>query len=360
MTDVIRSRAPRSATVRGRGRATMTACLITGAGGFVGGALARTLIEKRPARPNLPDRPMAGRLILSDRIPRPDWCPADRADIVWMQGDIASADLLEQLFSEPVTAVAHLAGVVSGAAEADFDLGMRVNLDATRALLERCMAQGRAGRPPRVVYASSIAVHGVPLPTAIHDPTPASPSLSYGVQKLINEILITEGSRRGWIDGISLRLAGVVVRPALPNGALSGFNSDLIRETLAGRRVVSPVSPEAVIWLQSLSSARDAFAIALAGSGGAPDGARVVQCPAIAASINEILCAVSAASGHDAHALVDFRPNPAIEPMFGRWPRHISFDRARRLGLPEDRDLTELIATAHAARKSSGEPSAAT
>ncbi len=326
----------------------------------MGGALARALIEKRPARLNSPDRPAAGRLVLSDWTPRPDWCPANRADIVWMQGDLASAGLLEKLFSEPVTAVAHLAGVVSGAAEADFDLGVRVNLDATRALLERCMDQGRAGRPPRVVYASSIAVHGVPLPKAIHDHTPASPSLSYGVQKLINEILIAEGSRRGWIDGISLRLAGVVVRPALPNGALSGFNSDLIRETLAGRRVVSPVSPEAVIWLQSLSSARDAFAIALSGSGGAPDGARVVQCPAIAASIDEILRAVSAASGHDARALTDFRPDPAIEPMFGCWPRHHSFDRARRLGLPEDRNLTELIATAHAARASSGEPSTAT
>ncbi len=349
MTCVIRSRALASATVRGRGCAPMTACLITGAGGFVGGALARSLIESRLARPSLPDRPVSGCLILTDQIPPPDWCPTDRADIVWMQGNIASATLLEQLFSEPVTAVAHLAGVVSGTAEADFDLGMRINLDATRALLERCMAQGRAGRPPRVVYASSIAVHGLPLPTAIHDHTPASPSLSYGVQKLINEILITEGSRRGWIDGISLRLAGVVIRPALPNGALSGFNSDLIRETLAARRVVSPVSPEAVIWLQSLSSARDAFATALAGSGGAPDGARVVQCPALAASIDEILRAVSALSGRDARAWVDFCPNPAIEPMFGRWPRRISFDRARRLNLPEDRDLTELIASAHAA-----------
>jgi len=323
----------------------MTACLITGAGGFVGGALARALLERRLAQASR-DQPPAGRLVLSDRMPRPDWCPADRADIVWMQGDIASADLLDQLFAEPVDALAHLAGVVSGAAEADFDLGMKVNLDSTRALLERCMAQGRAGRPPRVVYASSIAVHGVPLPADIHDRTPASPSLSYGAQKLINEILITEASRRGWIDGISLRLAGVVVRPALPNGALSGFNSDLIRETLAGRRVVSPVSPEAVIWVQSLSSARDAFATALSDSGGARDGARVVQCPAIAASIDEILRAVSAVGGHDARALVDFRPDPAIEPMFGRWPRQRSFGRARAMGLPEDRDLTDLIAAA--------------
>ena len=324
----------------------MTACVVTGAGGFVGGALARKLISQRLGIDSQAGSFRSDRLILTDRMPRPDWCPAHRTDIVWVQGDVGSASLLNQVFAEPVTALAHLAGVVSGAAEADFDLGMRVNVDATHALLSRCMAQGRAGSIARVVYASSIAVHGVPLPAAIHDCTPASPSLSYGVQKLISEILITEASRRGWIDGISLRLAGVVVRPALPNGALSGFNSDLIRETLAGRRVISPVSPGAVIWLQSLASARDALATALSGSGGAPDGARVVQCPAIAASISEILDAVSAASGHDAHALVDFRPDPAIEPMFGRWPRVCSFERAHRMGLPEDRNLAALIATA--------------
>ncbi|MEY4213978.1 MAG: hypothetical protein RL458_2204, partial [Pseudomonadota bacterium] len=119
----------------------MTACLITGAGGFVGGALARAVLDRRLAQASR-DQPPAGRLVLSDRMPRPDWCPADRADIVWIQGDIASAGLLDQLFAEPVDALAHLAGVVSGAAEADFDLGMKVNLDSTRALLERCMAQG--------------------------------------------------------------------------------------------------------------------------------------------------------------------------------------------------------------------------
>lgn len=327
----------------------MTACLVTGAGGFVGGALARKLIDQKLGQDDRTGKSRSGRLLLTDRTPRPDWCPAHLADIVWVQGDLGSASLLDQLFAEPVTALAHLAGVVSGAAEADFDLGMKVNVDATRALLSRCMAQGRAGHVPRVVYASSIAVHGVPLPAAIHDHTPASPSLSYGVQKLMTEILITEASRRGWIDGISLRLAGVVVRPALPNGALSGFNSDLIRETLAGRPVISPVSPGAVIWLQSLASARDAFASTLQGSGGAPDGARVVQCAAIAASISEILDAVSAARGHDAHALADFRPDPAIEPMFGRWPRVRSFARARRMGLAEDRDLASLIASAGAA-----------
>ncbi len=323
----------------------MTTCLITGAGGFVGAALARHLLESRQTT-RLQSTPGPTRLVLTDLTPRPEWCPVNDPGVTWLQGALESSTLLDHLFSEPIDRVAHLAGVVSGAAEADFDLGLRVNLDATRGLLSRCVAQGQRGHPPRVVYASSIAVHGVPLPAAIDDRTPASPSLSYGVQKLINELLITELSRRCWIDGISLRLAGVVIRPAPPNGALSGFNSDLIRETLAGRRVISPVSPQAVIWLQSLAAARGALAATLAMTGGAPDGARVVQLPAIAASIDEILQAVGQLLGRDAHALVDFRPDPAIEPMFGRWPRHRSFDRARAMGLPADTDLSALIASA--------------
>jgi len=320
----------------------MSTCLITGAGGFVGAALARCRIDR------LQHTAGSGheRLLLTDRLPRPLWCPAQHPDIQWVEGDIGSAGLLEQLFAAPVDRIAHLAGAVSGAAEANFDLGMTVNLDSSRALLDRCKSQGQAGHVPRVVFASSIAVHGVPLPAAIDDHTPPSPSLSYGVQKLIIEFLIAELSRRGWIDGISLRLAGVVVRPALPNGALSGFNSDLIRETLAGRRVVSPVSADAVIWLQSLQSAAGALDVALSSDGAAPDGARVVQLPAVAASIREILDAISKASGQDAHALVDFKPDPAIEPMFGRWPRMRHFERARAMGLAADASLAALIEAA--------------
>ena len=187
--------------------------VLTGAAGFVGSALARRLIAELGPEDEL---------LLSDQGDAPSWASAQDVRVSWLPGDISDSGLVASLFDRPVHALAHLAGVVSGAAEKDFDLGARVNLDASRQIFDACARQGRDGQPPRVVYASSIAVHGVPLPARIDDSTRASPSLSYGVQKHINELLLTELSRRGWVDAMSTRLAGVVVRPALPNGALSG------------------------------------------------------------------------------------------------------------------------------------------
>lgn len=312
--------------------------VITGAAGFLGSAVAASLLASLAA---------SHRLILTDVTSVPAALASDPR-VRWLQGDIGDGSLVAELFREPVDALVHLAGVVSGAAEADFDQGLRVNVDATRLLFDACARQGRSGPVPRVVYASSIAVHGVPLPGRIDDATPATPSLSYGMHKLVGELLLSELSRRGWVDGLSLRLAGVVVRPALPNGALSGFNSDLIRETLAGRRVRSPVSPGAVIWLQSLASAVGAIASALATKGPAPDGARVIQLPSLAASIAEILDQISRTSGRDAWQLVDFQPDPAVEPMFGRWPRDRDFSRALAMNFPHDQSLEALIADAAA------------
>ena len=307
--------------------------LVTGAAGFLGSAVAKSLMASLAP---------SDRLILTDVTSVPSGLSLDHR-VRWLQGDISDGSLVAELFREPIDALVHLAGVVSGAAEADFDRGLSINVDATRALFEASARQGRSGLVPRVIYASSIAVHGVPLPGRIDDATPATPSLSYGMHKLVGELLLSELSRRGWVDGLSLRLAGVVVRPALPNGALSGFNSDLIRETLAGRRVKSPVSPGAVIWLQSLASAVGAIERALAAKGPAPDGACVVQLPSLAASVAEILDQISQTIGRNAWQLVDFQPDPTVEPMFGRWPRDRDFARAFAMNLPHDRSLEALI-----------------
>jgi nucleoside-diphosphate-sugar epimerase len=259
--------------------------VLTGAQGFVGQSLARTLIawmreldstegsidQLRDAQLDEPRHPSVPRhLLLTDIGPRPSWCPDDDPRIQWISGDLSDPSVVRALIDHDVTGVFHLAGIVSGAAEADFDKGLRVNFDATRELAmaiaepHRGQASGRktespvspalplARSPVRFIHASSIAVYGVPLPLHIDDHTQPWPSLSYGAQKLACELLLADMSRRGMLDSLSLRLSGVVVRPALPNGALSAFNSDLIRETLAGRPIVSPVSALATLWLQSI------------------------------------------------------------------------------------------------------------
>ena len=170
------------------------------------------------------------------------------------------------------------------------------------------------------MHASSIAVYGAPLPDRIDDDTAPWPTLSYGAHKLAGELLIGDMSRRGLVDGRSLRLSGVVVRPAQPNGALSAFNSDLIRETLAGRPVISPVSPGATIWLQSIGRTVDNLLHAMALDPQALGPQRAVLLPAVACRIDEIVDAIGRIAGVEATRLVTYRPDERIEPMFGRWP----------------------------------------
>ena len=209
------------------GAALAMRILVTGAAGFLGRALVHVL-----------------------RVGH-DVVATDRDD-----GDIADREHVAHLFARPVDRVFHLAAIVSGAAEADFAAGQRVNLEATLRLLEQCRAQAARGGPVvRWVYASSIAVFGTPLPERIDDRTAPAPSLSYGTDKRVCELLVDDASRRGELDGPAPRLPGVVVRPAQPNGALSAFNSDLIREPLAGHLYECPVGPEATIWVTSRRAA---------------------------------------------------------------------------------------------------------
>jgi nucleoside-diphosphate-sugar epimerase len=286
--------------------------LVTGADGFIGRALVHAL-----------------------RVGH-DVIATDRSD-----GDIADPAHLDRLFAQPIDRVFHLAAIVSGAAEADFDAGRRVNLDATIGLLDRCRAQARRGGPVvRFVLASSIAVFGTPLPARIDDDSEAS--LSYGTHKRVAELLIDDATRRGDLDGRALRLSGVVVRPALPNGALSAFNSDVIREPLAGREVECPVGADATIWLTSRRAAV-ANLLHLATLDGAAIGAqRALTAPALALSIAGIVAALGRFDAA-APARVRYAPRPAIEAQFGRWPLDCSFARAESLGLVGEASIDALI-----------------
>jgi nucleoside-diphosphate-sugar epimerase len=311
--------------------------LVTGACGFIG----RALVDALAAKPEkIGSAPGTLSLALTDRAEAPKAAPPTAS---WTRGEIDDPALLDRLFDRPVDVVFHLAGVVSGAAEADYALGKRVNLDATIALLERCRAQaGRGGPVARFVYASSIAVFGTPLPARIDDTTAPEPTLSYGAHKRACELLIDDCTRRGFIDGRALRLSGVVVRPPLANGALSSFNSDLIREPLAGRGYVCPVSADATIWIVSLGRTIENL-IRLARIDGAAVGPRrALTTPSLALSIADIVAAIGRADA-TAAARIRFDPQPAIEAQFGRWPLDCSFERGRAIGLTCDASIDDVI-----------------
>lgn len=312
--------------------------LITGANGFIGAALARALL----AQPRLADasgRELAiERLALTDRGAPP--APWSDPRVEFSGGDITDERFVRSLVDGDVRVAFHLAGIVSGAAEADFALGLRVNLDGTRNLLEACRAQSA---PLRLVFASSIAVYGVPLPAAIDDDTRAAPTLSYGTQKLVCEQLIGDYSRKGFLDGRALRLPGIVVRPRLPNGALSGFNSDVIREPLAGREVICPVSPQAVIWVMSIGRCVQNLIHACNTPAAAWGGGRALALPALDVSVAEILDSIARAAGAGVRERVRFEPQPDIEAQFGRWPRRLAARRALQLGFSGDASIDDIV-----------------
>ena len=306
--------------------------LITGAAGFVGHALAQALVAAAP--PTL-------QWVLSDTV-QAGVTPAG-ANVRWVGGDLADPALHRRLFEQPLHAVLHLAGLMSGRTEADVVLGERINLRAALDLLALCRAQQVQGGPRvRWVMTSSIAVYGTPLPERINDQTPARPTLSYGTHKRMLELMLDDMSRRGELDGRALRLSGVVPRPVMPNGALSGFNSDLIREPLSGRDYVCPVSPEATLWLLSLPAALDALQRVLWMD---PQAWRSVMGGTAGCALNapawplQVQTLVQAMTALDPQVPARLRhaPQNDVQAQFGAWPLQASFERAWRLGLPDER-----------------------
>lgn len=307
--------------------------LITGASGYVGQALVQALALSAPP---------SWQWVLTDAQPAEGARPGPNT--LWVVGDLSDAWVCESLFEQPVHAVVHLAGVMSGRTEQDVVLGERVNLHASLDLLARCRAQYRKGGPlVRWLMTSSIAVFGTPLPHRIDDGTPQRPSLSYGTHKRMLELMLDDMNRRGDLDGRAVRLSGVVLRPALPNGALSGFNSDLIREPLSGRNYVCPVSPDARIWLLSLSAAT-AHLMRLLGMDQAtwaqtmgPAGTCALNAPTWPVTVQEVLQAM-ARIDPQAPQRVQFAPQPDLEAQFGAWPLDVSFALAQQLALTDERE----------------------
>jgi nucleoside-diphosphate-sugar epimerase len=255
-------------------------------------------------------------------------------------GDIADAALLRTLVGKDTGVVVHLAAVVSGTAEADFDLGMRVNLDGTRALLEACRA---AGHRPRLLFSSSIAAFGGDLPEVVTDALTPAPQGSYGAQKVIGEYLVSDYSRKGYVDGRSVRVPTVVVRPGKPNGAASGFASGIIREPLAGVDAVLPVDPSTAMWVASPRAVIGMFLHAIDLPESAWGWNRVLNLPGLVVTMQQELEALRRVAGDAVLARVSHNPDAAIERLVRTWAGRFDTVRARSMGFVCDRDFDAIV-----------------
>ncbi len=315
--------------------------VITGGAGFLGQRLIRALCERGTLTDHAGQARAIEQIVSIDAQQSGPLFVDER--VGYVAGDIATPHLLHHVLGTDTDSVFHLAAVVSGAAEADFNLGMRVNLDATRALLEVCRQQAR---PPRLVFASSVAVFGGTLPALVTDSTAPTPVSSYGVQKLIGELLVGDYARKGFIDGRSVRLPTIVVRPGKPNGAASSFASSIIREPLAGESAVCPVEPETALWI--LSPARAAEALLRTheigrGEWQASDGGRALNLPGLTVTVAEMLQALADVAGDAAAARVTLSPDERIKAIVQSWPARFDTARANALGYGGDPEVMSIV-----------------
>ena len=255
-------------------------------------------------------------------------------------GDIAERSVLERVIDDKTSAIFHLAAIVSGQAEADFDLGMRINLDASRLLLETCRQRGHA---PRVVFTSSVAVYDGDLPEVMQDDTALNPQSSYGAQKAIAELLLNDYARRGFVDGRVLRLPTISVRPGKPNAAASSFASGIIREPLNGEAAVCPVAGTTRLWLLSPRKAIENLIAGLEIDSTALGNQRVLNLPGISVSVDEMVAALREVAGEETAKRIVWQPDARVEKIVGSWPGQWDPSRAERLGLTGDHSFADVI-----------------
>jgi len=303
--------------------------VITGGCGFLGRRVALRLLERGDV----------DELVLFDNAPSALPLPEDKR-LRLVTGDIADRDAVRAVISPGTASVFHLAAVVSGQAEADTDLGYRVNLDGTRAVLDACRLLGTC---PRVVFASSLAVYGGELPPAVGDETPLTPQTSYGTQKAIGELLVNDYSRKRFVDGRAVRLPTVVVRPGRPNRATSTFASSMIREPLSGREAVCPVSPDTVMALASPRRIVDALLHAHDLPADAFGTSRSLQLPGFSVAVGEMAAAVRRGGGDEAYARIRWEFDPQIQQIISGWPQALLARRAEALGFTADSGIDEVV-----------------
>jgi nucleoside-diphosphate-sugar epimerase len=309
--------------------------LITGAAGFLGQRLTQALI----VRGELSGQPLT-QITLIDQV-KPE-VPRNSSLIASSHAiDITVPGALDCVLDKHPDVIFHLAAVVSSAAEADLDLGLAVNFDVTRTLLEGCRLRGLSAT--RLIMASSVAVYGGDLPEVLDDLTALTPQSSYGTQKAMSELLINDYSRRGLVDGRVLRLPTIVIRPGLPNAAASSFASSILREPLSGKDAVCPASVDLELFVMSPRRVIDALMHGAEISGDDLGSRRSLMLPGITVRVAEMLESLRQVGGDEALARVQHEPDAGIEAIVASWPGQFTNHRANALGFKGDSDFREII-----------------
>jgi nucleoside-diphosphate-sugar epimerase len=308
--------------------------LITGAAGMIGRKLTARLVKDGQLNGKKIDR-----LTLIDVV-APEK-PAGFAGIVELSAsDLSSPGAAAKAIAGKPDVIFHLAGVVSGEAETDFDKGYRVNLDGTRALLEEIRA---AGYKPKVLFSSSIAVYGAPFPASISDEFQLTPLTSYGTQKAISELLLADYNRRGILDGVGIRLPTICVRPGKPNKAASGFFSGIIREPLAGQEALLPVS-ESVRHTHASPRAAVGFLIHAAGLTREQLGPRInLAMPGVSCTVGEQIDALRRVAGDKVAARIRRAPDDLVQRIVSGWAERLDAKRARDLGFKAETSFDDIV-----------------
>lgn len=313
--------------------------IITGAAGFLGRKLAARLLEKGTlAGPGGSPKAIT-ELVLFDVI-EPPAMKGGRIAVEAVTGDLGDPATVAELFAKPVDSVFHLAAVVSAQAEEDFDLGMRVNFDATRGLLMACRKQGSA---PRFVMPASVAVLGGDLPDVVPDNLAPTPTNSYGAEKAMCEILVNDCSRKGFVDGRTVRLPTIVVRPGKPNRAASSFASSIIREPLQGDTMTVPVPKSTPMWLMSPRTAIETLIHTHDLPAAKLGTSRILTPMGITVTVAEMVEALKRVAGEEPLKRITWGEDSAIVKIVCGWPGRFASTRAKALGFPVDKDMDTII-----------------
>lgn len=311
--------------------------LVIGAAGMLGAKL----VQRLAAQGRLMGREI-DRLTRFDAVISP---PPPASDFVvdTFVGDLSDQAECGKLVASKPDVIFHLAAIVSGEAERDFEKGYRINFDGTRALLEQISRKAPEGYCPKLVFTSSIAVFGAPFPDKIGDTFFAQPLTSYGAQKAMGELLISDYTRKGFVDGVSLRMPTVCVRPGRPNLAASGFFSNIIREPLAGQQANLPVPDTVRHWHASPRSAIGFLLHAAALDSALLGARRTLNMPGLSCTVAEQIEALRRVAGDKAVSLITRNPDEAIQRIVAGWPRDFETPRALSLGFTAEKTFDDII-----------------